>query len=597
MQGDFDLIGLQLGKYRLIKLLGKGGHARVYLGEHISLHNKAAIKVLRSIHTQEERNRFLGEARLVAKLSHPHIVRLMHFDIEENLAMLPGGVPYLVMTWAERGSLRQAYPEGTVLPLDKIVLYLNQVADALQYAHNGAHQVVHLDVKPENMLIASTDDIMLSDFGIAVSGHITTAFPSQQNPQAEVIGTVAYIAPERLQGQERRASDQYSLAVVVYEWLTGAPPFVGDKNAVMMQHLTRQPPPIHARFPHISSEVEAVVMKALEKEPNDRYPSVKEFALAFEKAVQNQLAGQPKVSVLASAPSSVPPHSQSATQPKMGSSAITRPLNQPAEQLQPNPQANIPPSQLAGQPQANIPPSQLAGQPQANIPPSQLAGQPQANIPSQLAGQPQANVPSSQHQPHWSQWAQPGQAATTGPANSQTVPVPPRSNTPPPQRATNNGPRYNGPYDSFSSAFKELFDFSMPWMTKFRGDKRLASMREYRRYRNLNYLTIVFCGVGLLLVLQLHLWFVIMFLPPVMIWIFYWSVQRINPWAVLISTSLVSLYYGAFFWLLALELYTFLPPNDLFEPPGWFIGLIAFGISFLFNRHYAFKRRRLVRKS
>src|SRR6266446_8353629 len=154
-----DHVGEHLGNYHLLRLLGRGGFAEVYLGEHLYLQNRAAVKVLHTRLSEEEAARFVTEARTLARLSHPHIVRVLDFAMHE-------GIPFLVMEYAPGGSLRTRHPAGTRLPLDTIVSYVNQVASALQYAHD--QHLVHRDVKPENMLLDSQDNLLLSDFGLAL---------------------------------------------------------------------------------------------------------------------------------------------------------------------------------------------------------------------------------------------------------------------------------------------------------------------------------------------------------------------------------------------------------------------------------------------
>src|SRR5215469_5480203 len=148
---------VQLGNYRLICLLGQGGFADVYLGEHIYLKTQAAIKVLQMRLGNDELESFLSEARTVARLVHPHIVRVLEFGVE-------GSTPFLVMDYAPNGTLRQRHPKGTQLWLDTIMHYVRQIAAALQYAHDK--KLIHRDVKPENLLLSSNNTILLSDFGI-----------------------------------------------------------------------------------------------------------------------------------------------------------------------------------------------------------------------------------------------------------------------------------------------------------------------------------------------------------------------------------------------------------------------------------------------
>src|SRR6266702_6480914 len=202
-----DRIGQQLGNYRLVRLIGRGGFADVYLGEHVYLNTQVAIKILQTKIAGDELEGFLKEARTIAHLVHPHIVRVMDFGVE-------GETPFLVMDYAPNGTLRQRHPRGTTLPLAAISSYVKQVADALQYAHD--EKFIHRDIKPENMLLGRRNEVLLSDFGIAL-----IAQSSRYQHTYDVAGTVAYMAPEQIQGKHRPASDQYSLAVVVYEWLGG----------------------------------------------------------------------------------------------------------------------------------------------------------------------------------------------------------------------------------------------------------------------------------------------------------------------------------------------------------------------------------------
>src|SRR5439155_24033425 len=171
---------------------------------------------------------FLSEARTLAHLRHPHIVRVLDFGIQE-------GTPFLVMEYAPGGTLRQLHPKGTRLPLDTVISYVKQVASALHYAHE--QRLIHRDLKPENMLLGPDQELWLSDFGLAVVAHSARSQPFQQTA-----GTLAYMAPEQLQGHPTPASDQYALGVMVYEWLCGSRPFSGSFPELAVQH-TLVPPP------------------------------------------------------------------------------------------------------------------------------------------------------------------------------------------------------------------------------------------------------------------------------------------------------------------------------------------------------------------
>ncbi len=256
-----DRAGQQLGNYQLIQLLG----------QHIHLGMLAAIKVLHAQLSSEDIAPFRREARVIASLIHPNIVRVLDFGIEDQ-------TPFLVMDFAPHGSLRQNYHRGTLLPLEMVISYSRQVADALQFAHD--ERVIHRDIKPENLLLGRRKEVLLSDFGIAILTHK----PHDQSPY-HTAGTLRYMAPEQLQGQPCLASDQYALAIVVYEWLCGRCPFQGSSALeVAMQHLSDPPQPLRELVPTIPAPVEQVVSKALAKDPQERFASITDFAEALELA-------------------------------------------------------------------------------------------------------------------------------------------------------------------------------------------------------------------------------------------------------------------------------------------------------------------------
>lgn len=265
-----EYVGQQLGNYRLIRLLRQGGFALVYLGEHVFLSTYAAIKILHTQLTQDEQTNFLNEARMIAHLHHPNIIGVMDFGMHD-------AIPFLVMDYASNGSLRDCHPRGSRVPLTLVVSYIKQVADALQYAHND--KLIHRDVKPENMLIGSRGEILLSDFGISIVAQTTQSQRTQ-----EAIGTPPYMAPEQLQGKPRPASDQYALAVVAYEWLCGERPFQGGGTELFAQQLFTPPLPLREKNPMIPAEVEQVIMTGLSKDYHQRFTSVQAFARALTQA-------------------------------------------------------------------------------------------------------------------------------------------------------------------------------------------------------------------------------------------------------------------------------------------------------------------------
>ena len=272
-----DRVGQQLGNYRLLRLLGRGGFADVYLGEHIYLKSQAALKVMRMSLTGEERDAFIKEAQTLMQLAHPNIVRVLDFAIEDDQ-------PFLVMIYAPNGTLRERHPAGSRLPVDTIVTYVEQVASALQHAHDQGF--IHRDIKPENMLLGTDSEVLLSDFGLSVFASRTDPQYSTHQIAQAVAGTSRYMAPEQLQGHPQPASDQYALGVVVYEWLCGTSPFLGTPIEIAMQHLSRPPSPLREQVPDLSPAIEEVVQRALAKEPEQRFASVKDFAMVLQDAAQ-----------------------------------------------------------------------------------------------------------------------------------------------------------------------------------------------------------------------------------------------------------------------------------------------------------------------
>lgn len=270
--------GHQLGNYRILRFLGKGGFADVYLAEHIYLSRQVALKVLHAQTSGNTKESFIKEAQTIARLEHRNIVRVTDFGIDNE-------TPFLVMDYAPNGTLAQRHPHGTQVPLDTVVLYVKQIAEALQYAHD--ERFIHRDVKPENMLIGRRNDILLSDFGIALIAQSSR----YQNTQ-EFMGTVAYMSPEQIQGKPRPASDQYSLAVVVYKWLSGDYPFRGLPIEIITQHMSASPPFLCRSVPTLPPEIDYVINTALAKDPSRRFRNVNAFADALEQVSQTTVIKQ-----------------------------------------------------------------------------------------------------------------------------------------------------------------------------------------------------------------------------------------------------------------------------------------------------------------
>jgi eukaryotic-like serine/threonine-protein kinase len=280
-----------LGHYRLVRRIGGGGMGEVYLAEDTRIERQVAIKVVRSerephvnpLATQESTRLFQREMQAIAMLDHPHILSLIDFGEEQDGNIT---LTYMVMPYRQEGALTdwlQRHRNGQRLTPGEVAHFVMQAADALQHAHD--HHLIHQDVKPSNFLVRNRSsymlpDLLLMDFGIA---KITTAtVTASQN----VRGTPAYMAPEQWKGHPLPATDQYALATMAYLLLTGRTPFSGRMEQLMLQHLMTQPPPPSNFNLTISSVLDAVILRALEKESTRRFGSVLEFAQAFQQSLQ-----------------------------------------------------------------------------------------------------------------------------------------------------------------------------------------------------------------------------------------------------------------------------------------------------------------------
>ncbi len=260
----------RFGNYVLVRLIARGGFARVYLARHVYLRSYVVIKVMRTYPKRLDQRLFLREAQIMASLSHSRIARILDFGIQ-------GTTPYIVMNYFPRGSLRKRHLQGERLPLNIILRYARDLADALEYIHHKGF--VHQDIKPENMLVGPNNKIVLCDFGITV-----TVSEAHSQGLQDIVGTVSYMAPERLEGRVYAASDQYALGIVFYEWLTGERPFRGSPEEIAWQQCYAAPPLLRRKYPEILPDVERAVLRALEKDPKDRFASVRDFVTALEQA-------------------------------------------------------------------------------------------------------------------------------------------------------------------------------------------------------------------------------------------------------------------------------------------------------------------------
>jgi len=254
------------GKYRVTRKLGQGGQAAVYLAEDLKLHRQVAIKVLAPgrFVTEKALERFEREARTIASLSHPNIVTIFSVGNHEDLH-------YFVMQFIEGRSLATVIADWGQLPLSAVRAVAHQVGSALQYAHDKKG-VVHRDIKPANVLFDEEGNAILTDFGIAK--HTT----SNHRRLSEIaVGTPAYMSPEQCREKPVTwSSDQYSLGILIYEMLTGRVPFEGSRLDIMNGHTQRELPNIRQLRPDCPVELERAVRRMLEKEPNDRWPSMAE---------------------------------------------------------------------------------------------------------------------------------------------------------------------------------------------------------------------------------------------------------------------------------------------------------------------------------
>jgi serine/threonine protein kinase len=276
-------LGERVGNYLLTGWLGRGALADVYLGEHIYLKRPCAIKMLHVHLSEKAMKAFLNEACTIAGLDHPHIVQVLDYGVEN-------GTPFLVMAYAPNGSVRQRFPEGMRVPLEQIVPLVQQMASALDYAHQ--QRLIHRDIKPENILLEAQDQALLSDFGL-----VLVAQSIHTQAVTTTTGTILYMAPEMLEGKVHFASDQYALGIMTYEWLCGQCPFTGSFIQVATQHVVAPPPSLCERVPDLPPSVEHVVFKALAKDRAQRYENVIAFANALQDACKDVLSINDNISI------------------------------------------------------------------------------------------------------------------------------------------------------------------------------------------------------------------------------------------------------------------------------------------------------------
>jgi serine/threonine-protein kinase len=264
----------QSSRYQISAELGRGGMGIVYLAYEPAIERAVALKILSPdlAHQPGILARLRREAISTARLRHPHIALLYEFGEAD-------GTPFLAMEYVPGASLRQLLAAGPLAP-ERALRLLSQIGEALDYAH--AMRIVHRDVKPSNILVAPGDHAVLIDFGLA-----EMAESSLLTADGMVLGTPHYMAPEQAEGRDANArSDQYGLAAVAYEMLTGVPPFHGrSSTAVVYAHIHDLPPPPNERRPALPAAVNPVLLRALAKAPDQRYPSLAEFVADLQSAL------------------------------------------------------------------------------------------------------------------------------------------------------------------------------------------------------------------------------------------------------------------------------------------------------------------------
>ncbi len=263
------------GRYRIIRRLGQGGMARVFLAQDESLHRQVAIKVLADRHSDDPHfiERFQREARAAARLNHPNIVQV--YDQSQ------GGMSYIVQEYVEGETLKDLIRRESPLDPRRAITIALQILAALRIAHQQG--VVHRDVKPQNILMQPDGKVKVADFGIASAGGDT-----EMTEAGSIVGTAQYLAPEQARGLTvGPPADLYALGIVLYEMLSGRVPFEGDTAVnVAMRHVQEAPQPLTERNPLVPVALEAVVMRALAKDPRQRYQSADEMGIELDRVRQ-----------------------------------------------------------------------------------------------------------------------------------------------------------------------------------------------------------------------------------------------------------------------------------------------------------------------
>lgn len=304
------------GRYEIRSLIGRGGMAEVHLGFDTRLSRIVAIKMLRSDLARDSvfQARFRREAQSAASLNHPNIVAV--YDTGEEMVLGPDGrgisVPYIVMEYVEGHTVKDLLSDGTPVPINEAVSIVSGVLSALEYSHS--QHLVHRDIKPGNIMLTADGKVKVMDFGIARALSDSQATMTQTNA---VVGTAQYLSPEQARGEQVDArSDLYSTGVVLFELLTGRPPFTGDSAvAVAYQHVQQLAPTPSAITPDVPEPLDRVVLKALAKNREDRYSSAGSMLADLMRATRGGRVNAPETAVWADTRTMPAPAEQTATLP------------------------------------------------------------------------------------------------------------------------------------------------------------------------------------------------------------------------------------------------------------------------------------------
>jgi serine/threonine-protein kinase len=280
------VIGKELGgRYEIMERVGGGGMAVVYKGHDRLLNRKVAVKVLRQqyVHDDEFIQRFRREAQAAASLSHPNVVSI--YDVGQE-----GDIHFIVMEFVEGTTLNERIKERAPLQVEEAVHYAGQICDALEHAHQN--QIIHRDIKPHNILIGRNGRVKVTDFGIARA--VTSSTITQTG---SVVGSVHYFSPEHAKGVSTGAkSDLYSLGIVLYQMLTGRLPFLGESPiSVALKHLQEDVEDPRKVNPLIPQSVENIILKAMRKNPDERYQSATEMLRDLETCLSPERRNEPKI--------------------------------------------------------------------------------------------------------------------------------------------------------------------------------------------------------------------------------------------------------------------------------------------------------------